>query len=135
MTDYELVSLLTESIMLLWQIFATYVSIVFAFLVATYLVSHKLAAKMVSTVIALYTLVVAWSLFGISRTSATVIALANEIKLSVLQGNASLAWHPVVSTPDLALTFIQFLNNGVAVFAYVASIIFFFHQRSASGDG
>lgn len=37
MTDYEMLSALNASISTLWTIFATYVSIVFAFLVAGYL--------------------------------------------------------------------------------------------------
>ena len=115
--------------MLLWQIFAVYVSVVFAFLIASYLVSDKLAPKMVSVVISLYSLVAVWSLFGISRTSATVISLAGEIKQLVSAGGSSLGWHPAVATPDLAFALIQVLIVAIAVFAYIASMVFFFHQR------
>jgi len=57
MTDHELLSTFIEFTNTLWTIFATYVSIVFAFLVAAYLVSSRLTPKVVSLVITLYSLV------------------------------------------------------------------------------
>ena len=43
MSDFEMLSALTESINTLWTIFSIYVSIVFAFLVASYLAAGRLA--------------------------------------------------------------------------------------------
>ena len=42
MTDYELLTILIEFFNIVWTIFATFVSIVFAFIVASHLVARKL---------------------------------------------------------------------------------------------
>ena len=129
MTDYEMFSGLTESINTLWTIFTAYVSIVFAFLVASYLVAKKLASQMVSLVVALYTLVALWALFGLNRTSLTITALTAEIKRAVLESESSLGWHPAVATPDVVFVALPAAISFVAIIAYVGSIVFFFHQR------
>ena len=54
MTDYELLNIFIEFTNTVWTIFATYVSIVFAFIVAAYLVSSRLTPKVVSLVLYLY---------------------------------------------------------------------------------
>ncbi len=129
MTDYEMLSTVIEIVNALWAIFATYVSIVFAFLVASYLVADKLAPKIVSIVITLYTLVALWSVFGLNRISATASGMAFEIKRAVLEAGSSLGWHPIVGTPDQLFSAIPVFVTTVALVAYVGSIVFFFHQR------
>ena len=100
MSDYELVSVLIEYINTTWAIFATYVSVVFAFLVAGYFAAKKLASTMVSLVITLYTLVVIWSVFALNRNVASIGAATDEIKRVVREGESSLSWVPLTSTPD-----------------------------------
>lgn len=129
MTEYEVVSALTDTLDLLWTIFATYVSIVFAFLVTSYLVASKLASGIVWLVLTLYTVVSGWAIFGLSRTSSTVVGLASEIKRMALEPGSTLGWHTVVSTPDLAFSLISFVSTSVGIIAYVGSIVFFFYQR------
>ena len=135
MTDYEIVSALTDSLTLLWTIFATYVSIVFAFLVASYLVARKLASGIVWLVLTLYTVVSVWAVFGLSRTSSTVIGLASEIKRMALEPGSTLGWHTAVSTPDVLFSVIVTVNGSVGLIAYVGSIVFFFHQRHSKSIG
>ena len=132
MTDYELASLLIVTVDSLWQIFAIYVSIVFAFLIAAYVVSSKLAPKIVSIVITLYTLVALWSLFGLNRTSIATSSLAREMKRRALDPDSSLGWHPAATTPELVFESIPTLITALALIAYVGSIIFFLHQRKES---
>jgi len=122
-------SALSESINTLWTIFSIYVSIVFAFLVASYLVAGNLARTLASIIITLYTLVALWSLFGLNRTAATVVAIIFEIKRAVLETNSSLAWHPAVSTPNQIFSAYPAFITALALVAYVGSIFFFFQQR------
>jgi len=135
MTDYEMMSLAIEIINTLWAIFAIYVSIVFAFLVAGYLVASQLAPKIVSIVITLYSLVALWSLWGLNRTAATAMALIAEIQRAVEQDGSSLGWYPGVSIPEPVLVGIPLLVTAVAVLAYIGSIAFFFHQRKTRTHG
>jgi len=129
MTDYELMSLVVEGINTLWAIFAIYVSIVFAFLVVSYLAASQLAAKIVTIVITLYTLVALWSFWGLNRTAATFAAIIAEIQRAVDEDGSSLGWYPGVSIPDFVLTVFPALITTIALVAYVGSIAFFFHQR------
>ena len=129
MTDYEMMSLVVEVVNTLWAIFATYVSVVFAFLVASYLVASELAARIVAIVITLYTLVALWSFWGLNRTAVTLSNLIAEIQRAVEEDGSSLAWYPGVSVPDFMLAAIPLLITTVAVVAYAGSLGFFFHQR------
>ena len=129
MTDYEMLSGLTELINTLWTIFTVYVSIVFAVLVAGYIAAAKLTSRMVSLIITLYTLVALWALLGLNRTSLTITALTAEIQRAVLEEGSSLGWHPVTTTPDFVFVALPFGISVLAIVAYVGSIIFFLHQR------
>jgi hypothetical protein len=113
-----------------WTIFATYVSIVFAFLITSYLVADKLVARIVWVVIALYTLVSLWALWGLNRTSVSLAASMAEIKRMVQEADSSLGWWPPASTPDFAISAIPAVITAIAVLAYIGSVVFFFHQRT-----
>ena len=130
MTDFEMVSLLDQFISTTWSIFATYVSIVFSFLVVSYLVSNKLTPKIVYLVITLYTLVALWAVWGLNRTSANLGAALAEIRRQVQAGTSSLAWLPAAAVPDFIAAAVPIVVTGVAVIAYVGSIFFFMHQRN-----
>ena len=129
MTDYELVSAMTGSLNLVWTIFATYVSIVFAFLVASYLIARKLAVGMVWLVLTLYSVVSLWAMFGLNRTTSTIIGLASEIKRVALEPGSTLGWHTAASTPEIVLSIVVAVNGSVGIIAYIGSIVFFFHRR------
>ena len=129
MTDYEMISTFTEFWNLVWVIFAAYVSITFAFLVVGYLISKKLASRMVGLVVGLYTLVALWCMVGINRFVTNAINLANEIKRVVEAGDSSLNWSVIVNQPDLVPTIVPILVMTVVVAGYVAAVVFFFHQR------
>lgn len=135
MTDYEIVSVLNEFVSATWSIFATYVSIVFAFLVAGYLVSDRLVPRIVSIVIALYTLVAFWAVWGLNRTAANLVASITEIKRRILEDGSSLGWLPAASIPDLMLDAIPLLITILAVVAFAGSVVFFFHQRKSGRRG
>ena len=131
MTDYELVSVLIEFINTTWAIFATYVSIVFAFLVAGYFVANKLAPKMILVVVTLYTLVALWSVFALNRNVVAIGAAAEEIRRAVQEGNSTLSWVPAATTPEFLAPVVPFMVTGLAIVAYVGSIFFFFYQRKS----
>lgn len=134
MTDYELLNTFIEFINTTWLIFTTYVTIVFAFLVAGFLVSRKLSPAMVSLVITLYTLVATWSIFALNRNVAAIAAAQSEMKRLVEESGSSLSWVPVTSTPEFITSLVPILVTGIAVVAYIGSIVFFFYQRNG-GEG
>ena len=129
MTDYELLTILIEFINIVWTIFATYVSIVFAFIVASHLVAKKLTSRVVSLVITLYTLVALWSVWGISMNSFAISATTGELKRRFVEGDSSLGWLPILEMPDSMRSTVPFLITLLVFVVYVGSIIFFFYQR------
>jgi len=129
MTDSELLSAFMAAVESLWLIFSTYVSIVFAFLVVSYLVANKLQKSLSAIVVALYTLVALWSTWALSRGSMSVTAVAGEMKARTQQGTFSIDWHPAANTPDILISAIPLLITSIAVLAYIGSIFFFYIQR------
>ena len=129
MTDYELLTILIEFINIMWTIFATFVSIVFAFIVASHLVAKKLTSRVVSLVITLYTLIALWSVWGISLNSFALSATAGELKRRSVEDGSSLGWLPMLEMPDVMRSAIPFLITLLVFVVYVGSIIFFFYQR------
>ena len=55
MSDYELVSLFNEHITIVFTVFMGHCSLIFAFLIASFLVAHRLRTSMVAVVILLFT--------------------------------------------------------------------------------
>ena len=129
MTDYELLSVFIEFTSNTWAIFATYVSIVFAFIVASYLVSKRLTSRVVSLVIALYSLVSFWSVWAISSQATLISATVGEMKRVVQDNQSSLGWVPVLTIPDFVVPIVPILITSLATAAYAGSIVFFFYHR------
>lgn len=129
MTDAELLNAFTGFVNTSWMIFTAYVSVVFAFLVAGYLVSNKLGLKMVLLVSSIYTLVAAWAIFAISTNLRSVSAAVIEIKRVVREDESSLGWLPLVSIHDNIDSAVPILVTIITVAAYLGSIVFFFYQR------
>jgi uncharacterized membrane protein YhaH (DUF805 family) len=131
MTDYELLTIFIEFVNTTWIIFATYVSIVFAFIVASHLVASQLTSREVSLVITLYTLVSIWSVWGISMNAISIAATSGEMKRRLLEDSSSLGWLHLLAMPDFMRSIMPFLITLLVVVVYVGSIVFFFCQRRA----
>jgi len=134
MTDAELLGSFTDFVNTSWMIFTTYVSVLFAFLVAGYLVSSKLGSKMAVLVTSIYTLVALWAIFGINTNLRSVSAAVIEIKRVVRDGDSSLSWLPIVSMPDYFNSAVPILVTFITVAAYLGSVVFFFYQRRRNGE-
>jgi predicted membrane channel-forming protein YqfA (hemolysin III family) len=129
MTDYELLTVTIEFINIVWAIFATYVSIVFAFIVASHLVAKKLTPRVVSLVITLYTLVAVWAVWGISMNAFAISATGAEMKRRLVEESSSLGWLPMLEMPDIMRSTVPFLITLLGIVVYAGSIIFFFNRR------
>ncbi|MFT7653893.1 MAG: hypothetical protein ACI9UU_003007 [Candidatus Azotimanducaceae bacterium] len=129
MTDHELITIFIEFVNTTWTIFGTFVSIVFAFIVASYLAASRLTSKVVLLVITLYTLVAAWSMWGISMNANSISATVGEMKRRLLEESSSLGWLPILGLPDYMLPVIPILITCLASVVYIGSIVFFFYQR------
>jgi len=129
MTDYELLTIFIEFVNTVWMIFATFVSVVFAFIVASHLVASQLTSRVVSLVITLYTLVAVWSMWGIRQNAIAISATTGEMDRRVLEDNSSLGWLPILEMPDFMRSIIPELITLLTFVVYAGSIVFFFYQR------
>ncbi len=131
MTDYEIASLFAEYASILEQTFINYISVMFAFLVASYLVAHRLSNAMIGVVLVLY------SAFALNQI-AMMFAVSSDLRgLELLmverisQGAEELRFHSGARNPLLGLLL------GVSGFfamvgGFVGSLWFFFLQRVAT---
>jgi len=131
MTDYELLTAFIDFVNTTWMIFATYVSIVFAFIVASHLAARQLTPRVVSLVITLYSLVAAWSVWGIRQNAISISATAGEMRRRLLEGSSSLDWLPILQMPDFMRSIIPNLITLLTFVVYAGSIVFFFYQRQS----
>jgi hypothetical protein len=129
MTDFELLSVFVDFTNMVWMIFASYVSIVFAFIVAAYLVANTLTAPVVKLVISLYSAVSVWSVWALRQNTSAISATVQEMKRVVAEGGSSLNWVPQLGIPDAMIPIVPWLITILAIFVYVGSIVFFFYQR------
>lgn len=129
-----MLSVFMEIVNAIWTVFATYVSVVFAFLVVSYMVAGKLKPAIVSIIVALYTLVALWATWALNRGAASLTALVSEMKRNIAAGASSLSWHPATHTPDFLLTMIPVIVTFVVLLAYAGSLIFFCYQRRNPAD-
>ena len=129
MTDYELYSAFADTWSVIWLIFATYLTVTFAFLVAGYLVSKKLKSSMVALIVGLYSLVALWCTFGINRWVTTAAQMTREIQRAVAAGESTLGWTTMATTPQFVTGAIPVVLLVITVGAYAGSVVFFVHQR------
>ncbi|MFT5134606.1 MAG: hypothetical protein ACI9SC_003086 [Gammaproteobacteria bacterium] len=77
----------------------SYVSIVFAFLVAGNMVAHKLKSNMVSLVVVLFTIASSILIFLMNRYGSQFSNTAKLMRETVEDGRLSLEWHPITYEP------------------------------------
>ena len=129
MTDFELASLYNEVGMNITSNITAYVSILFAFLVGSYLAARQMSRSMATVAIGLFSL---YSLVSIGRTmgnSETLVGLAGRLHEAAQAEGADLAWHgAAVSTPE-SLAWGWWIYLIIFLIAYAGAIYFFFACR------
>jgi hypothetical protein len=136
MTDYEMYYLIIESASVAFTVFATYLTIIFAFLVVGYLVSHKLHASMVAIVVFLFSLASLLCTLVVVRASEGMIGLTSQVGRAIREGHSGLTWTPY-GDPNSAIVN-TVLTTGIPTLfflAYAGALIFFFHQRKTGLRG
>ena len=130
MTDYELVYIFTENLNSLQSAFMNYVGVLFAFLIAAYLVAAKLESSMVLIVVGLFTLIAFQQVAPVFGYGSTVGELGSQIAARAIEDPSSLSWHGTAKPWGATALFItEFSETVVLVLSYIAGLVFFFHQR------
>ena len=130
-SDYMMIMVFNETFDFLIASFSTFLSIVFAFLVACALLGNKLDRRLAGIVVGLYTGATVIFVLLCYNVAANLGSLAEQIKSAVAQGDSALGWIGfVASDAPIGLGL-----RGIAILmaiAYVASIMFFVTQRRQS---
>ena len=125
MSEYELVDTFYTIASLLDQLIGSFVTLLFAFLVASYLVSSKLNRKMVTIVVALYSFMALRYTILYLNVSDDMIALAEQITEFRLRGSSSLDWMVIGD----GLSVMHYTQTIAMFLSFAASLVFFFYTR------
>jgi hypothetical protein len=128
MTDYEMVSLFNEYETILQSTFINFVTIVFAFLIASYFAADKLSKSMMLVVLAVFT-------FACLQEGVTFFLFYNEQSAlaSLFPARESLGWHGASYLGEGTFNFLWAIYFSTIVVGYFGALIFFVHQRRGVG--
>ena len=125
MTEYELVDTFYTIAELSDQLIVSFVTLLFAFLVASYLVSSRLDNRMATVVIALYSFMALRYVLVYYNVSDDLVTLADTINHLRQSSGSNLGWFEIgggMSNMIVGTTLAMFLS-------FLASIYFFFYTR------
>ena len=129
MSDFELADTFYTIASLLDQIIGSFITLLFAFLVAAYLVSSKLDRPMVIIVIALYSCMAIRYTFLYLNISGDMVALADRISLVQQQEGSALDWLVI----GQGLASMHYTQTATMFLCFLASLVFFFFMRHRAG--
>jgi hypothetical protein len=130
MTEYELVDTFYTIASLSDQLVASFITHLFAFLVASYLVRSKLDRKMTAVVVTLYSYMALRYIVIYHNVTGDIATLAETLTELSLREGSSLGWLEIgggISTMHIMQSVAMFLS-------FLASIFFFFHTKQSSDD-
>jgi len=131
MTDYELAILFTETFALFQDQYMNYVTVLFAFLIAAFLVADKLKPVMAFTVVALFTAFAVDSMIVIAAFSTDISTLQQLMHERVLNGSVELTFNSGAGENySPGILNIMTISRVLVVFGgYIGAMGFFFYQR------
>ena len=132
MTDYELIYLFSMTAERLSTVFMDYVTILFAFLVAAFLVAPLLSKRMIWFAIGSYVFVQVSIVLTISSIMSGMIRFLNQLSDRSIAGNGSISWltdnQGYLGGLQVVALFFPFFLIAIVL----ASIWFLFEQRNRS---
>ena len=132
MSDYELLYLCMEASNNLQSTLMNFVAVLFAFLIAGYLVADKLDSKMVFILVTLFTLLAYQQVMNTFGFSTDFVGLVNQIQERVLKDPSGLGWTGAASsfaTSAFGARTVSFGGIIILIASYIGALTFFFHQR------
>ncbi len=107
-----------------------YISLMFAFLIMSYLAAHRLPTFLASIVIALFSLVSGLLIFQLFLYRNDAGAIASYLFEQKASGNFDLSWYG--TNPTWAATTNLYLMIAVTAGGFLTCIVFFLFQRSSA---
>lgn len=133
MSEYELASLHTQMLGLIFSAIVAQFGVLSAFMVASFLAAHRLSRTMAIIAILLFVTYFVGSIIPILATTVSFLSLSDYMRAYAASGRG-LSWHLTARPVSLELRNISFGFTLVSLFlAHLAAIIFFFHCRHVNG--
>ena len=130
MSDYELIDLLYQNISVLQTVIMNFVAVLFAFLIAGYLVADKLGSRIVLIIVALFTIVALQQALATIGVAHDFVGLIGLLADRASQDSSNLGWHSsTLSIKGVGQPVLHYGPTIVIIFSYIGGLIFFFHQR------
>ena len=130
MTDYELVNLLLTQVQTMFEVLATYITVVSGFLVVGYLVAHKLHRSMVAVLVVLFSMAsLACGLNARAMLGGASNTMAH-VGEALAAGTSHVGWW-FGGAPSPAYSIVPLIIQSIFVVAYIGALLFFFLQRRA----
>ena len=132
MTDYELVNMVLTQVQTMFEVLATYITIVSGFLAVGYLVAHKLNRSMVAVLVVLFSMTSlacgSMARNSIMGSNATMAHIAQAIAA----GTSHLGWWLAAGNGPVVASIQPITIQAIFVVAYIGTLLFFFVQRRAA---
>jgi hypothetical protein len=136
MTTYEKADLFRALVDSATNSMMGYISVLFAFLIAAYLVAPHFNRIMSCIVVGLFTMFSAVMIIAIDRSLASLSGLAEEIRKSAAAGDTTISWHPIVHEPTTWVSLIGPFLTSLLFAGTIAGIFFFIYARKRTvGNG
>ena len=126
MTGLDLYLVFVEVIAATELVIERYTTLLFGFLVASYLISAKLDKVMVAIVLSLYSVMALRYSFLFVNTSDDVIAMAGELREMAASPDSNISWLEI--GPVHIVFYGVFV---VMILSYLASLVFFYRTRQS----
>jgi hypothetical protein len=128
MSDFEMIMVFNETMSFLLSGFTTFLSIIFAFLVASTFLAGRLTRSLAGIAVGLFSLASIFFITQAFAVASNIGFIVEEIKTAVAAGRSSLGWIGFVAL-DAPMGTIMNAVAVLMVLAFVAALVFFFHQR------
>ena len=130
MTDFEIANLFTEYFALMQSQIINYASVLFAFLLAGYLIASKLQRVMATVIVVIFSAFAIDSLMTTWFLGIDVVELQLLMRELVASGSQELTFHAAARDGfNVNLYMITVVRVSTGVLAYFGAIWFFFYQR------
>ena len=128
MTEYEMASLLIGWTNSTEGLLQTFIGLLFAFLIASYLVSSKLTGPMVVIVIGLFTAIEISYILSFWGSASDMASLAVKITEIKTAGSPHLDWIFMNAEAGTFKT-LYAVQTAIMALSYLGALVFFFYTR------
>lgn len=135
MTDYEIAELFTAYFALMQTQIINFATVLFAFLLAGYLIAAKLQRIMAAVIVVIFSAFAFDALMTTWFLAIDVVELQLLMRERVANGSQELAFHAAARDDfTMNLYTVTAIRVITGVLAYLASIWFFFYQRRLGSE-